>query len=110
MKIIHAPCVFLLDVPDQWSYVPIISKGNQVRLREIRPMSKFKVGEMVISQSGKEYRVTNVFADSKIDPARGQRYGIERIRNGKVFGPFRNFYDNSGFRTLTPLAKQGATP
>lgn len=31
---------FSLDVPGQWSYVPVISKGNQARLRENRPMNK----------------------------------------------------------------------
>lgn len=30
-------------MPGQWSYVWFISKGNQVRLREIRPMSKYTI-------------------------------------------------------------------
>jgi len=27
----------------QWSYVPVISKGNQARLRENRPMSQYTI-------------------------------------------------------------------
>jgi hypothetical protein len=38
-KINRAPCIFSLDAPDQWPYFPVISKGNQARLRENRPMS-----------------------------------------------------------------------
>jgi hypothetical protein len=63
-------------------------------------MTQFQVGQMVLSPSNKEYRVTDVFNDNRPDPVRGQRYGIQRIRDGKPFGPFRNFYDNSGFRIL----------
>ena len=35
-------------MPDQWSYVPVISKGNQARLRENRqmPMQDKKMLEM----------------------------------------------------------------
>jgi len=32
------PRIFPVDSAGQWSYVPVISKGNQARLREIRPM------------------------------------------------------------------------
>ena len=39
MKKNRAACIFLLDGAGQWSYVPVISKGNQARLREIRPMN-----------------------------------------------------------------------
>jgi hypothetical protein len=62
--------------------------------------AQFRVGDTVASKSGKEYRVTDVFVDSWVN-AKGQRYGVQRIRDGKVFGPFRNFYATSGFRLLS---------
>ena len=40
VKIIHAPRILSLDVAGQWSYIPVISKGNQARLRKIKPMNK----------------------------------------------------------------------
>lgn len=68
-------------------------------------MTQFKKGQMVVNKTGKEYLVTNVFNDPHPDPVRGQRYGIQRKRDGKSFGPFRNFYDNSGFRLVETRAK-----
>lgn len=70
-----------------------------------RTDATFRVGDMVASKSGKEYRVTDVFDDSGLAQGRGkgkgQRYGVQRIRDGKSFGPFRNFYEASGFRLVS---------
>jgi hypothetical protein len=67
VKIIHAPRIFPVDSAGQWSYVPVISKGNQARLREIKPMSNMP------KLSARALIALNVLSDG------GHfRYGLER--------------------------------
>ena len=47
MKKNRAACIFSLDGAGQWSYVPVISKGNQARLRENKPMTQQQPKKML---------------------------------------------------------------
>ena len=82
MKIIRAPCIFLLDVPGQWSYVPVISKGNQVRLREIRQMSSFQKNDRVEFYQGEDI----AFKADVLKVAKNGRLYVERWFSFMHFG------------------------
>jgi len=98
LKINRAPCIFSLDVPGQWSYVPVISKGNQARLRENRPMAN-QSNRAQIRQDGSEVVLTYA------DPMTGEQI----VR--RFYAPANGGYvrDQSGRQICQGLSHRGNT-
>lgn len=76
-------------------------------------MAKFYIGQTVYSASGKAYRIKGVYdhvlgTNEPVPPhpTKGVRYGVQGMRDGKPFGPFRNLWDTTAFPTKPAAIRQ----
>ena len=76
---------FSLDGASQWSYVPVISKGNQARLQENRPMSNFPpsfYNSDIYTSESAVYLMARDMIRANPNPASDRKPHIVQTRDG----------------------------